>query len=375
MIQVAHRFTVLTLALLSISGLASCETVEPDAGVLVNVLLPSGDLQVDEIEIQGYPDGQLFNLHTEHLLSADGEPLDQSFNLLLWIPPDWIDHTIWLNVQGFNEGVATSHGQTSVVPVGGRIVESTIVLVLGDPPCGNSIVDAGEQCDATELAGQTCGNVTGLPHGLVVCDQCTLDTSGCHHCGDGTVEPEGGEACDSAELDGQTCQSLGFVTGTLECLDTCELDLSHCEQGCGNGIIEDVEVCDGTNLAGLGCPDFGFGRGYLSCDGACQFDLTNCAGTCDDGVLDPGESCDGSDFGEQTCFTAAGLESGDLGCTAACHLNVSGCYTCQDGAIEGPEQCDGSNLSGQDCLSQTGLPSGILVCDPVTCLFDTSDCN
>ena len=111
------------------------------------------------------------------------------------------------------------------------------------------------------------------------------------------------------------------------------------------------------------------------CDAGCQFDLTSCVGTCGDGALDPGESCDGSDFGEQTCSTAAGLASGDLGCTAACHLDVSGCFTCGDGAIEGPEQCDGFNLSGQDCLSQTGSPNGLLACDPVTCLFDTSDCH
>jgi hypothetical protein len=364
----------LVVVLVSIPGLTSCEPPEPKSGVLVNVLLPSGDLQVDEIEIRGYPAGRLFDARSTKLSSVDGEPLDQSFNLFLWMPPDWIGRTVWLNVQGFNDGVVTSYGQTSVVPVGGRIVESTIVLVQGPPPCGNGVVDAGEQCDATELAGQTCDNVTGLPDGVVGCDQCALDTSGCHDCGNGVIEA-GGEVCDGEVPAGQTCQSLGFVTGVLRCSDQCQMDLSQCEQGCGNGVIEDAEACDGTSLAGLGCPDFGFQRGYLVCDADCQYDLTSCAGTCGDGFLDPGESCDGSEFGEQTCLTAAGRQSGPLGCTVACHLDVSGCFTCGDGGIEGPEQCDGFNLGGHDCLSVTGLPNGTLACDPATCLFDVSDCQ
>jgi hypothetical protein len=368
------RVRPVAMVLLFVPGLMSCEPPEPEAGVLVNVLLPSEDLRVDEIEIQGYPDGQLVEAKSDRLFAVDGEPLDQSFNLLIWIPPSWIGRTIWLNVRGFNEGVPTSHGQTSVVPVEGRIVESTIVLVEGEASCGNGVVDIGEQCDATALAGQTCGNVTGLPHGLVTCDQCVLDTSACHDCGDGVIEPEG-EACDGEAFGGQTCQDLGFVTGTMGCTETCALDLSGCEQGCGNGIVEDGESCDGTNLDGQGCPDFGFGRGYLICDATCQVDPTHCAGICGDDTLDPGESCDGSDFGAQTCSSAAGRDSGPLGCTADCHLDVSGCFTCGDGAIEGPEQCDGSNLKGQDCLSVTGLGNGTLACDPVTCLFDVSDCQ
>ncbi len=369
------RFSVaLVLGLFFVSAHFSCEPSGPESGVLVNVLLPSGDLLVDEIEIRGYPDGRLFDARSGHMSSVDGEPLEQSFNLLLWIPSDWIGRTVWLNVQGFHNGVATSHGQTSVVPVDERIVESTIVLVEGEAPCGNGVVDGGEQCDGTSMAGQICGNVTGLPHGLLTCDQCVLDTSACHDCGNGIFEPEG-EACDGEELDGQTCQSLGFVTGSVGCTDTCELDLSGCEQGCGNGIIEDAEVCDGTNLAGLACPDFGFGRGYLICDADCRVELSHCVGTCGDGVADPGESCDGSDFGDQSCLSAAGRESGSLACTPDCHLDESGCFTCPDGAIEGAEQCDGLNLRGQDCLSVTGLAGGALACDGVTCLFDVSDCH
>ncbi len=368
------RLMRMCLALLLGLGLTSCEPPEPESGVLVNVLLPSGDLRVDEIEIQGYPDGRLFDVKSTHLFSEDGEPLAQSFNLLLWIPPDWIGRTVWLNVRGFDNGVATSHGQTSVVPVDGRIVESTIVIVEGEAPCGNGVVDAGEQCDATELAGQTCGNVTDLPNGLVICDQCVLDTSGCHDCGNGIIEPQG-EACDGEDLGGLTCGDLGFVTGDVGCTATCELELSGCEQGCGNGIIEDVEACDGTNLDGQGCADFDFGRGYLICDAYCRVDTTNCAGFCGDDLLDPGESCDGSDFGEQTCLSAAGRESGPLGCTVGCHLDVSGCFTCGDGAVEGPEQCDGFNLGGADCSSLPGFSSGLLACDSTTCQFDVSACQ
>lgn len=363
----------LALVAVSISGLC-CEPPKVESAVLVNVLLPSGDLEVDAIELWGYPDGGRYDEQYAELHSDNGGPLGQSFNLFVWIPPRWIGRTVWLSVKGYNDGVATSHGQTSVVPVKGRLVESTIVLVEGPPPCGNGVVDAGEQCDSTELAGQTCATVTGLPDGVVTCDQCALEISGCHDCGNGIIEA-GGEACDGEELDGRTCQDLGFVTGELRCSDQCQLSLTLCEQGCGNGVIEDAEACDGTNLAGLGCPDFGFQRGSLVCDADCQYDVTGCAGTCGDAVLDPGESCDGSDFGDQDCLTAAGRVSGGLVCTDACHLDVSGCFTCGDGAIEGPEQCDGINLGGHDCLSVTGLPGGTLACAPASCVFDVSDCQ
>lgn len=45
-------------------------------------------------------------------------------------------------------------------------------------------------------------------------------------CGNGVLEA--GEQCDSANLDGNTCGTLGFTSGNLGCSATCTLDTAGC---------------------------------------------------------------------------------------------------------------------------------------------------
>jgi hypothetical protein len=46
-------------------------------------------------------------------------------------------------------------------------------------PCGNGIVESGEQCDGENLNGQTCAT-QGFDGGKLTCSaECTFDTSGC----------------------------------------------------------------------------------------------------------------------------------------------------------------------------------------------------
>ena len=45
-------------------------------------------------------------------------------------------------------------------------------------------------------------------------------------CGDGAVSA--GEQCDGSQLDGQSCQDLGFDGGSLGCTDACRFDTSGC---------------------------------------------------------------------------------------------------------------------------------------------------
>ena len=50
--------------------------------------------------------------------------------------------------------------------------------------CGDGIVDAGEQCDGTNLAGSTC-EAQGFDGGTLACgDNCTFNTDDCTACGD-----------------------------------------------------------------------------------------------------------------------------------------------------------------------------------------------
>ncbi|MBW2981884.1 hypothetical protein KY343_03320 [Candidatus Woesearchaeota archaeon] len=53
------------------------------------------------------------------------------------------------------------------------------LVILNVTPCGNSIVDSGEQCDNTNLSGQTCIGL-GYAGGSLSCTAlCTFDTSAC----------------------------------------------------------------------------------------------------------------------------------------------------------------------------------------------------
>ena len=140
-------------------------------------------------------------------------------------------------------------------------------------------------------------------------------------CGDGTAQ--GSEQCDDSDLKGQSCIGLGFVSGNLACSAGCTFDTSDCS-GCGDGVIGAGEQCDGANLGGATCQSLGFQNGTLACDATCQFDDTTCS-TCGDGVRSGTEVCDGTDTGATTC-TSLGHAPGTLGCKSDCSaVDVSTC--------------------------------------------------
>jgi cysteine-rich repeat protein len=117
--------------------------------------------------------------------------------------------------------------------------------------CGDGVVQAGEWCDASDLADNDCESL-GFGGGEVTCaGDCSFNTTGCTECGDGVLDPA--EACDGSDLAGDTCTSLGFDSGDLLCDADCALDLSGCV-GCGNGVVEGGEACDdGNRDPGDGC--------------------------------------------------------------------------------------------------------------------------
>ncbi len=360
------------MALALMAALTTGCRPQVEAAVLVNVQMESTTIQVSQLRVRGYPEGDVAHA-IEMTGSLPGEVLfGQTENLLILVPSEWIGRTVWIAADGVHQGVVTAHGRTSVVLAKNDIVEATLLLVAGPPPCGNGFIDGSEQCDGTNFGGQTCEYLTGMQQGALVCVDCQLDSGGCHDCGNGEVEI-GPEQCDGEDVGSETCHSQGFVTGDLGCDDLCQLDLSGCALGCGNGVIEDGEACDGLDLAHLRCVDLGYLRGPLGCTADCELDDSQCAGGCGDGVLDAGEDCDSTDVGSQTCLTAAGRLAGTLDCTTTCHLDVSGCYTCGDGVVEASEECDGPILLGQTCQSR-GFATGTLTCAP-DCTIDESGCG
>lgn len=239
-------------------------------------------------------------------------------------------------------------------------------------PCGNGVIDTGEDCDGTLLGAGTCVS-EGFLRGTLSCTPtCTYDVAACDACGDGNIDA--GELCDGADLGGETCMTRGFTGGTLACNATCMLDVGACVNTlCGNAAVDTGEDCDGALLApGSSCTTFGFAMGSLSCNADCTANTTACT-NCGNGAIDGAEACDGTAFGTRTCMTE-GFTAGSLSCSAACAISTAGCTlsACGNGTVEAGETCDDGNRGAGDgcsasCAPETGFtctgtPSR---CDPV----------
>lgn len=113
--------------------------------------------------------------------------------------------------------------------------------------CGNDIVQSGEVCDGSDLAGMTCIDL-GYDGGTLGCTtDCEFDTSNCTstepYCGDGVVNNKG-EFCDGSDLNGNDCDSVGCFGGVLGCTTDCLFDISGCSciglNGAGQGAAQPV---------------------------------------------------------------------------------------------------------------------------------------
>lgn len=120
----------------------------------------------------------------------------------------------------------------------------------GPLPCGNGMIDEGEDCDGANLGDATCAS-RGFPGGELACgDACTFDDSGCtavgDACGDGVIQE--GEDCepgDPDDLNDATCMSVANQLGGdgLACNSNCTFDTSACCIADGFGCSDNVPCC------------------------------------------------------------------------------------------------------------------------------------
>jgi hypothetical protein len=120
-----------------------------------------------------------------------------------------------------------------------------------DTECGNGVIDPGEECDGTDLGGNDCTDVGNFTGGTLGCtDTCTYDTSQCEvseDCGNGVIDA--GEECDGTDLGGNDCTDVGdFTGGTLDCAVDCTFDTTECVSGqtASEQIAEARNTADGT---------------------------------------------------------------------------------------------------------------------------------
>ncbi len=281
------------------------------------------------------------------------------------------------------DGSETSNGDTS--DSGGSSDD-------GPPPtCGNNVLEAGEECDLTQLDGQDCPSL-GFDSGALACDlTCQFNTAGCGVCGNDVVDMA--EVCDGADLQEEDCVTQGFVGGVLTCVPDCSaLDTSGCSvvADCGNDLTEIPETCDGTDLGGEDCVSLGFANGgTLQCNPACSgFDFSQCQGVggdcciangtpgCENGLCEMA-ICAADPFCCNTswdgaCAGAAISNPACLGVSASC---PTGMEVCGNDVLEALETCDGTDLGGQTCASQGWAGGGNLACSASCQSFDVSGCD
>lgn len=218
--------------------------------------------------------------------------------------------------------------------------------VSGCTTCGNSLVEPGEECDTT--AGSRTCQYYNFTNGRVRCINCSYQAN-CYNqttpppvtlCGNSIVEA--GEQCDSSNFGGATCQSLGIPGGQINCTNQCKIVCSITSQPpplCGNGVLNAGEECDG--IAGSKtCQELGYKDGTVAC-ADCKLS-PHCYNQtvipppppppppppdghryCGDGIVQPGEQCDGSVKG--VYCSQFGYLQGTLSCTKDCRLDLSGC--------------------------------------------------
>lgn len=141
-----------------------------------------------------------------------------------------------------------------------------------DPNCGNSVVDPNEECDGENLGGLSCTDL-GLQGGELSCNSnCFVNTSDCWdvqpECGNSIVEA--GEDCDNGWQNSDTEPNA--------CRTNCTFSY------CGDGVIDAGEACDGTNLFGYTCENQGFVSGSVACDSNCTVSTLHCVEELDYGA-------------------------------------------------------------------------------------------
>ena len=266
--------------------------------------------------------------------------------------------------------------------------------------CNNGRIDAGDECDKTDLNGQNCSSLKFLSGTLSCNNLCKFNTSKCYgnviYCGDGVIDP-----CEECEGNGvvnsKTCSAVGnFTGGTLRC-SNCHYDTSQCigRTGgtCNDGTLIVGEHCDG-GIGGVGgktCSDINaaFTGGSLKCYTNCTYNTCSCTNprpACPDGIKNGNEVCDTLDWGTvNECSDLAGFMSGSLSCGEDCHFDTNNCIPyppagCGNSIVETSlgEDCDGSNLNNRDCTTAGDFVDGDLKCTsgipPIGCRFDTSGC-
>ncbi len=235
--------------------------------------------------------------------------------------------------------------------------------------CGNSKVDAGEDCDngvnntdtcgyAATCCSKSCKTIIGgkcgdnVKNGTEQCDDGnTNNNDACKNdcttniCGDGAVLT-GTEQCDEGANNGNT--DCGYGQSCAKCSVQCKT-VNITGPSCGDGKLTDSEICDdGNKVDGDGCKaDCSAVEDGWNCTDVENAKSVCTSKNCGDGIKAGTEECD---LGNENGNTDCGYEQSCPKCSADCKsVNITGPH-CGDSKITDGEICDdGNSISGDGC--------------------------
>ncbi len=172
-----------------------------------------------------------------------------------------------LTVLSISSVFATSSfsGSFKVSSQGGKIQISSSY-------CGNSVIEAGEQCDKNDLGGQTCNSLNSAWTGTLSCrSYCVYDTSGCSVIQQPPAPTDGGGGGGGgggSYNGGGSSTSSSSSSSEESCIENWKCDeWSNLDNECGVRSCNDLNKC-GTALlkpeTSKKCPS----TGMLSLTGA-----------------------------------------------------------------------------------------------------------
>ncbi|MBW2701730.1 MAG: hypothetical protein JRF33_13010 [Deltaproteobacteria bacterium] len=248
----------------------------------------------------------------------------------------------------------------------------------------NGILNTDEICDPQGPVYSENRNSCedwGFVGGSLDCTQdCQIDSSGCHNCGDLIIGED--ELCDfSATPPVPTdyyCSNEGFFDGILGCTAACELDLSGCHN-CGNGSTNEDEECDDQDMPYTDCQGYDpdYISGSLSCNADCSLDLQDCY-ACGNEQINPelNEVCEDALYNEVTC-ESSGFDGGQIACAADClSFDFSDCIGCGNGRMDGDEECESGVAPLTKSCADLGFPAEVLDAScSLDCTWNRAECN
>jgi hypothetical protein len=198
---------------------------------------------------------------------------------------------LWLHEYGHNTGLTHNTASTRYIMYGtiystnDWVTQSECDTFHSPSTSTNiSLQDTGACTDAdADLVQDGVDNCPGVAN----YDQIDSDGDGvgdvCTGPGCGNGIREGDEDCDGSDLGGQSCISLGFDGGFLSCSPDCTLDTSGCT--CTDGDGDGYTGCEGD------CDDAD-PITYPGASEVCDGNDNDCDGTVDSGIDDDGDGVD-----------------------------------------------------------------------------------